>query len=72
MPKKWTSGSERARLYFASIIVWMAFAILRVGQALFHHGFLDIGGVKSLVGLSGRLRRVGWRLVRLRPAKRKL
>ena len=60
------NGSERARLYTAGIIVRVAFAVLRMGQALFRHGFLDIDGIKYVIGLSERLRRVGWRLVRLK------
>jgi hypothetical protein len=71
LAKTWASGSERARLYIASVILQLAFAVLRMGQALFYRGFMDIGGVKCVVGLSEKLRRLGWYLARLRPSKRK-
>lgn len=58
---------ERSRLYIASLLVSIAKTMLLLAHRLFRVGILDVGGIKNVVLVSEKLRRLGWWLVRWKP-----
>ena len=60
----WRLFDERPRLYAASLLVGIARALLWSTHLLFRVGILDIAGIKYAIFVSGKVRNLGWRLVK--------
>jgi hypothetical protein len=67
-----THLNERPRLYVASTVIRLAASILWLAHRLYRAGFLDLTSVKYALGVSAKLRRVAWRLVRWKHHKKEV
>jgi len=70
LDKAWAHRTERARLYAASLTVRLGVSILRAARRLYRAGFLHLAGIEYAVGVSAKLRHMGWRLVRWKDRSR--